>query len=407
MEKQNIEQELLTHIYQKRRLQNLAEMIEEKMGYPVYFTSNNWELLASSKSITPEDIISKKVLFKPTENNTYQDYTKLKISITERITKSPYITFANKRKYLFYTPYMDSKQIGVIVFPQYKNDIEILKKEDLEMISRVFSLYMFVELGYRQHSLINDWDKILANLLSGNINNEHDLKQSIKYNATPTVPNIFRIVLFKARGTSIELIDGYDELVRIISEIQSFKCMVNYDNGIVLLIDDPSQIHEFPHFLHNTELRKFVEKHELSVGYSEQSIDLLDVPVLYEQTKAAVHFCNRWNADSHVCGFEECKLYDLLLHVKSPVGNTKTYITNKIKAIELYDEDHKTKYLSYLFELYNNDFNLTATSKQLYIHKSTLSYHMDRMSELFGIDWDDPIQMLHLRLSLFMLQNFN
>lgn len=101
-----------------------------------------------------------------------------------------------------------------------------------------------------------------------------------------------------------------------------------------------------------------------------------------------------------------CKLYDLLYHVQSPTGSLQLFMSDSVRLIQEYDQAHETRYMSILTTLVGNRFSLTNTANQLFIHKSTLTYHMKKMSSLFQIDWDDLEQMLHVQLTLFMMQTF-
>ena len=81
-------------------------------------------------------------------------------------------------------------------------------------------------------------------------------------------------------------------------------------------------------------------------------------------------------------------------------------MSDSVQLIQEYDQAHDTRYMSILTTLVSNRFSLTNTANQLFIHKSTLNYHMKKMSALFQIDWDDLEQMLHVQLTLFMMQTF-
>jgi DNA-binding PucR family transcriptional regulator len=71
-----------------------------------------------------------------------------------------------------------------------------------------------------------------------------------------------------------------------------------------------------------------------------------------------------------------------------------------------YDAEHGTQYVTIVRELINNRFSLTAASAALYMHKSTLSYHMNRIRDHFHINFEDKLQILHLYQSFFIMDDF-
>ena len=50
-----------------------------------------------------------------------------------------------------------------------------------------------------------------------------------------------------------------------------------------------------------------------------------------------------------------------------------------------------------------NNMNAVKTAKELFIHRSTMVYRLERIEELTGIDYKDPYKILHLLISLELL----
>ena len=63
MDIHELEYELLKVLYDNRRIQLLADRVEALTGYPVYFTSVNWDALARSPGVHPEELVKKSALF--------------------------------------------------------------------------------------------------------------------------------------------------------------------------------------------------------------------------------------------------------------------------------------------------------------------------------------------------------
>lgn len=52
-----------------------------------------------------------------------------------------------------------------------------------------------------------------------------------------------------------------------------------------------------------------------------------------------------------------------------------------------------------------NNRNVLQTAKELYIHRSTLSYRLKKIYKISGVDLDDPKERLKLMISYTMLKN--
>ena len=77
-----------------------------------------------------------------------------------------------------------------------------------------------------------------------------------------------------------------------------------------------------------------------------------------------------------------------------------------IRAIAQYDRAHEASYVKTAECYVKNRFNAVKTAGELYIHRSTFLYRLERMREQFGLDLDDPnLSLLHLIYSIKAVQN--
>ncbi len=408
LDKGALEYDLLKLIYETDRMKLLADRIEQLTGYPVYFTTVNWEIIAASSHIRPDEIVTKEMLFsaKKESPHTWSDYVKRKSKISKLISQSPYLTVYNGRTYLFANAVLESNPIGTVVIPGHRLPPEDFDPEVLMVILQVFSVFVTASLGYREHLKYANWEGILYKLLDGEVTSRQVLDQLIKENGVMTEPSSFRIFVFWTRGVSLSLLPSYKKLLQIFRKLQVFRCWVEYDDSVVLLLNDDTPLHEVPDLVGELIPYSFLKENQMHVGYSDLSEDMMMVPLLYQEAKIAINYTNRWNTDNYICSYEACRPYDLLCAVSSPTGSLRHYVSNRIEAMAKYDQSHGTQYVTIVRELVNNRFNLTAASAALFMHKSTLSYHMNKIREHFHIDFEDKLQILHLYLSFFIMDGF-
>ena len=76
-----------------------------------------------------------------------------------------------------------------------------------------------------------------------------------------------------------------------------------------------------------------------------------------------------------------------------------------IRALAEYDRAHETNYLETAEQYAKNRFNAVRTAGELFIHRSTFLYRLDRIKAQFGLDLDDrSLSLLHLMLSFSIVK---
>ena len=68
-----------------------------------------------------------------------------------------------------------------------------------------------------------------------------------------------------------------------------------------------------------------------------------------------------------------------------------------------YDKKHGTQYFNTLRSYLVNERNIPKTASALIIHRTTLTYRLQKIHELFGLNLEDDYQRLYLLMSLFLL----
>lgn len=95
------------------------------------------------------------------------------------------------------------------------------------------------------------------------------------------------------------------------------------------------------------------------------------------------------------------------------VDHAYTYFLNKLAAdesfaellhpdlarLKKYDEKHNTNYYDTLYQFLMLERNVVATAKSLYIHRNSMIYRLQRISQLLNLDLDNPNVRLYLLLS--------
>ena len=77
--------------------------------------------------------------------------------------------------------------------------------------------------------------------------------------------------------------------------------------------------------------------------------------------------------------------------------------SQKLLQLRQYDAEHNTELYQTLRCYIECHFNALEATRKLFIHRTTFLYRLERAKSLFGIDLDDPDELLHIMISIRLL----
>ena len=123
----------------------------------------------------------------------------------------------------------------------------------------------------------------------------------------------------------------------------------------------------------------------VTIGRSRRAADPVDLYRAGNEARLAV---NVGEAEGHsLLAFEDTGAYRLLLPAMSEdPGELQRFYSETIEPLAAYDEQYETELLTTIEAYLENDGNVAATAKQLFTHRHTIRYRLDRARELCGHD---------------------
>jgi sugar diacid utilization regulator len=123
----------------------------------------------------------------------------------------------------------------------------------------------------------------------------------------------------------------------------------------------------------------------LTTGRSRRCADPVDLYRAGSEAKLAV---NVGEAEGHsTLAFEDTGAYRLLLPAMSEdPGELERFYAETIEPLSSYDEQYETELVATVEAYLDNDGNVAATAKQLFTHRHTVRYRLERVRELCGHD---------------------
>lgn len=134
-------------------------------------------------------------------------------------------------------------------------------------------------------------------------------------------------------------------------------------------------------------INDFIFKHHFYMIISSKINDLYPISTIYKDEVKVLKLLE----DS----IKDYILYDLnnylpLLPLIS-LNNEEllNFINKNISDIYHYDLEFKTNFLDTLYIYLVTNKSLIETSKRLFVHKNTITYRLEKIKELFGVEYDD------------------
>lgn len=184
---------------------------------------------------------------------------------------------------------------------------------------------------------------------------------------------------------------------QIINRNYSNICAIEYKEHIVCIVklqeEDVSGdqfISKFIYFLRESYFR---------CGFSNTFSPLSDLKSYYLQSLIALNMgisqkSQLWyyRFSNHIFSYISAKLSEDI--------KPRYLCAKELTILEEYDSKNHSDYLLTLRVYLNNQMNAVQTAKELFIHRSTMMYRLERIKELTNLNLKDPTEILYLQLSL-------
>lgn len=131
--------------------------------------------------------------------------------------------------------------------------------------------------------------------------------------------------------------------------------------------------------------------------------DLKDVSRSYKEAKMALEVGKIFESDKYIVNYEKLGIGRLIYQL--PLSLCKMFIKEVLHGLTMEDFDEET--LATVNKFFENNLNVSETSRQLYIHRNTLVYRLDKLQKMTGLDlrnFDDAIIFkITLMVSKYMM----
>ena len=142
------------------------------------------------------------------------------------------------------------------------------------------------------------------------------------------------------------------------------------------------------------------------VGISNPVDNIHHIAIGFRQADIALQYIVEENSSQWIVPFAACALHYIrgMATREIPV---EMLADCSLLTILRYDKRNDTQYFNTLRAYLINERNIPKTANALIIHRTTLTYRLQKIHELFNLNLDDDYQRLYLLMSLFLLEPGN
>lgn len=141
----------------------------------------------------------------------------------------------------------------------------------------------------------------------------------------------------------------------------------------------------------------------LTVGVGGLCRSPTDIHRSYSQARRAVDVARRFGRRGQVVPFEELGLYRLLFQVADP-AELRAFVEDVLGPLLAYDRKHQTDFVRTLATYLANNNSLQATARELMVHVNTMTYRIQRIQAITGLDLTRAEDCLLARVALKILE---
>lgn len=233
-----------------------------------------------------------------------------------------------------------------------------------------------------------DKDNFVKNLLLDNLLLVDIYSRAKKLHIENTVP---RVVILIESNQSKE--SNISEVLRNIFPDKSRDFVTAVDERSVILVKEvnsgeETEVDTYSKMIYDTLSAEAMSNVHIAVGTIVS--DLKDVSNSYKEASMALEVGKIFNCEDHISTYSKLGIGRIIYQLPLPL--CKMFIQEVLKGKKVENFDEET--LMTVNKFFENSLNVSETSRQLYIHRNTLVYRLDKLLKMTGLDlrkFDDAI----------------
>lgn len=388
-------------------LQLLMNILADMLNNPVALLSFQYDIIARSTPVITNDISWNDLVNqgKLTEENLYMEKHSYNIIDYKENYDYPFL--------FTFDPYLPRLTALVNIKNAEPYNMLVLQNNKRFTQSDYVVLYAFTQIisSYLSQNNYNITAKrnpslteVYKGIISGEI--ESNMESIIKYKLdSNSKAKPYHYVLKLSQKTSV---DSMHTLLQCIKSISSYSTCTSftYKNSIVVIISCDKELTDY---LENLTIKKINDQWGkqffISISLPFSSISFLKEA--FSQCEIAESYGAKMVKVTDRSMIFEYKTYMYSDYIDSICKKipAQNFIILKVHEIVSYDAANDTEFATTIYQYFRHYMNNNATAQALNLHRNTVSYRLQRVSDLFNIDFSDYTACKNLELSFELYFN--
>ena len=234
-----------------------------------------------------------------------------------------------------------------------------------------------------------DGDNFIKNLLLDNLLLVDIYSRAKKLRIENNVPRVVFLI-----ETEIDKEFNVVEIVRSIFPTKQKDFVTAVDEKSIILVkelkekDSKEEIDQISKHIYDTLSAEAMTSVYVAIGTVVN--DLKNVSASYKEAKMALEVGKIFEENKKIVNYEQLSIGRLIYQLPAPL--CKMFINEVLHGLSMDQFDEET--LTTVNKFFENNLNVSETSRQLYIHRNTLVYRLDKLQKMTGLDlrnFDDAI----------------
>lgn len=341
-------------------------------------------------------------------NNIKDNFNKLKLDNIHKVVEEVEI---GENKYLVRRIIYKNNICGLIVLKLDSNYDKLLNIV-LDHASTVIALEFSKKEAIIEYNITLD-NMFFVDIMSGNIKNNRELivrAESLNWAKPPYIPIYFDIENFSSYSKEYNELELYNLKIDIVNIMRLEFMDIGDKNKIFLKSDNFSCLLQIKNmevdFMSNLDrkIEKIIKKVNLKyrmnifVGVGNNIEQLSDLKVEFENAKKAMILCRKLKIEKRYSHIKDLHFQNAILESSSKIY-FEMYSSSKLEVLYKYDEENNSDLLNTLKSYIYNGCNTIATSKDLYLHRNTVSYRLNQIEKILEVDLGDYSEIIDLAIA--------
>ncbi len=397
IKKNQISQELFNLITKDKNLEKILNLGEKLLLTPISYTNTltNYNVVSKGYPRLTSSTSSLSIQNKISEHD-----VRFMALLGEVPDSTPFIiTTDSKNKALVSKVYYCENSVGYLYIPESNIPLESL---DIEIIMQIGNSSAVVDL--LRDSLIP---------IEESSRNEHIIFEQLldrKYKTITDFNFVSKNYSFK-NYTQFYILcislpsdpdDYLEERLNHRSENYNVGLWYKIDQNLIIAMIGLNRCSISIHDL-LSELKQELKTKDIMIGISDPFTHILATHDYFKNAESTLLYAKKTNRNKKIHLYDDYKFKTFLKEVNPFIPTATTYISYKVMDILHYDLNNKTDYANTLRTYLSASLSPQATSEILFIHKNTVIYRINKIKELFNIDFSDAEQCFQLYFSFQLL----